>query len=60
MMGDFFNRYLNDQCKDADFEAAIDLLLSPAKRDLLNNRMKAHWDRIPQFYGYTSRDPLSD
>ena len=43
-MNDFFNRYLDNNCSDADFDSAIDLMLSPGKRGLLNKQMKEHWD----------------
>ncbi len=44
-MNDFFNRYLDNNCSDADFESAIDLMLSSDKRGLLNKQMKEHWDK---------------
>ncbi len=44
-MSDFFNRYIDNQCSDADFSSAIDLMLSPSLRGQLNKQMKGHWEK---------------
>lgn len=46
-MNDFFSRYLKNECNKSDFDSAVGLMLSPEKKDDLEQRMIKHWEETP-------------
>lgn len=47
-MSDFFNRYLNNQCSEEDFNRFLDLFLKEQKREDLEQRMHSDWEERPE------------
>jgi len=46
-MNDYLNRYLNNECNERDFDSVVNLMLSPEKKDELEQQMRKHWAEIP-------------
>jgi len=47
-MSDFFNRFLNNQCSEEDFNRFLDLFLKEEKVDELEQRMHSDWNARPE------------
>lgn len=47
-MSDFFNRYLNNQCSEEDFNRFLDLFLKEERVEELEQRMHSDWKDRPE------------